>query len=151
MMPALLIRTSIGPCHDDAKARTDDRELRSSSRTSVSAAMPFATARPLTGLRTASTTCAPAWASTSAVALPSPLVAPVTMNVLPVKSGRSAAVQFVTVMRDSLKRFGYASDGRGTVAPPPHWTARGLRQLGRDETLGTRRGCARSRPVAPGG
>ena len=104
MMPALLIRTSMGSCHDDAKARTDDRELRSSSRTSVSAAMPFATARPLAGLRTASTTCAPAWASASAVALPSPLVAPVTMNVLPVKSGRSAAVQFVTVMRDSLRK-----------------------------------------------
>src|ERR1700730_15112925 len=108
MMPALLIRTSMGCCHDDAKARTDDRELRSSSRTSVSLAMPFATARPLTGLRTASTTCAPEWASALAVALPSPLVAPVTMNVLPVKSGRSAAVQFVTVMRDSLRRFGYA-------------------------------------------
>src|ERR1700724_3741934 len=70
--------------------------------------MPSATACPLTGLRTASTTWAPAWASASAVALPSPLVAPVTMNVLPVKSGRSAAVQFVTDMRDSLRRFGYA-------------------------------------------
>src|ERR1700733_3608664 len=109
MMPALLIRTSMGSCHDDAKARTDDRELRSSSRTSVSLAMPFATARPLAGLRTASTTCAPAWASASAVALPSPLVAPVTMNVLPAKSGRSAAVQFVTVMRDSLRKFGYSA------------------------------------------
>src|SRR5882757_2332582 len=108
MMPALLMRTSIGPCHDDAKACTDDRELRSSSRTSVSLAMAFATACPLAGLRTASTTCAPAWASASAVALPSPLVAPVTTNVLPVKSGRSAAVQFVTVMQDSLRRFGYA-------------------------------------------
>jgi len=50
MMPALLMRTSIGPCHDDAKARTDDRELRSSSRTSVSPAMPSATARPLAGV-----------------------------------------------------------------------------------------------------
>src|SRR6202022_4434409 len=108
MMPALLIRTSTGPRHDDAKARTDDRELRSRSRTSVSLAMPSATACPLAGLRTASTTCAPAWASASAVALPSPLVAPVTMIVLPVKSGRSAAFQFVTVMRDSLRRFGYA-------------------------------------------
>jgi hypothetical protein len=47
-------------------------------------------------------------AGASAVALPSPLVAPVTTIVLPVKSGRSAAVQFVTVMRDSWRRFGYA-------------------------------------------
>src|SRR5258705_6224900 len=108
MMPALLIRTSMGPCHDDAKACTDDRELRSSSRTSVSPAMASATACPLAGLRTASTTWAPARATASAVALPSPVVAPVTMNVLPVKSGRSAAVQFVTVMRDSLRGFGYA-------------------------------------------
>src|SRR5260370_7778399 len=97
--------------------------------------MPFATARPLAGLRPASTTCAPAWASASAVALPSPLVAPVTMNVLPVKSGRSAAVQFVTVMRDSLRRFGYAvvdgalwhrhragrRDVSGSWGDPKHW------------------------------
>src|SRR6201993_2425126 len=150
MVPALLIRTSIGPCHDDAKPRTDDREL-TRSRTSVSPAIPSATACPLAWLRTFSTTWAPARATASAVALPSQLVAPVTMIVLPVKSGRSAAVQFVTVMRDSLRRFGYASGGRGTVAPPPRWTAPGLRRLGRGETLDTCRRCARSRPVAPGG
>src|SRR5271156_299977 len=38
-----------------------------------------------------------------------------------------------------------------TMAPPPRWTARRLRQLGRPETLDTPRRSARSRPVAPGG
>ena len=57
--------------------------------------MAAATALPFAVLRTASTRCAPAAASARAVACPIPLLAPVTITVLPVMPGTSAALKVV--------------------------------------------------------
>ena len=58
---------------------------------------------PFAVSRTASTTWAPARASSRAVINPRPLLAPVTTTVRPAKEGRSAAVHFFEeVMRPNV-------------------------------------------------
>jgi hypothetical protein len=105
--PALLISRS-SPAwampKRSAKARTEARLERSSSSSAREAA--GASARidatadsPLSRLRQASTTAAPALASACAAASPSPLLAPVTTTVRPAWSGMSAAVHFSAIQR----------------------------------------------------
>ena len=92
MTPALLISTSIWPSNPSAKACTEDRSARSSFCTSVSPAIAPAAVLPFEVSRTASTTRAPAPASSRAATSPMPLFAPVTTMVRSLWEGRSAAV-----------------------------------------------------------
>ena len=87
MIPALLTRMSMGPSQPSANSRTEARLARSRRRTSVVPDISDAAASPLSVLRTARTTRAPWPASAPAAARPMPLLAPVTMTVLPVMSG----------------------------------------------------------------
>src|SRR5215207_3761652 len=96
--PALLINTLSSPGQLSAKARTEARSARSSWRTSQSPEMDSAAAAPLARSRTASTTRAPASASSRAVGSPIPLLAPVTMMVRPCCDGRPAEVHSVELM-----------------------------------------------------
>jgi hypothetical protein len=93
--PALLISRSIGPSQPAANARTESRLARSSARTSVTPGVAAAAALPFSVLRTAKTTRAPVAASAWAAAWPMPLLAPVTIAVVPVRSGMSATVKVV--------------------------------------------------------
>ena len=96
--PALLISTSSGPSQASAKARTEDSEARSSSRTSVSPVMLRAASWPRAVSRTASTTRAPARPSSRAVTRPRPEFAPVTTKVRPSRAGRSDAVHLLMAL-----------------------------------------------------
>ena len=95
MIPALLMRMSIGPSQPAANSLTEARLARSSRRTSVVPGICDAAASPLSVLRTARTTRAPWSASAVAAARPMPLLAPVTMTVLPVISGMEDAEKVV--------------------------------------------------------
>ena len=102
--PALLISRSRSPCHDSANSRTEARSARSRRRTSTVPLAPWtvrAAASPRFRSRTASTTCAPARARASTVAIPSPLLAPVTTAVRPVWSTMSLAFHFCLVAMSS--------------------------------------------------
>ncbi len=94
--PALLMSTSISPpSQPSANSWTDTRLARSRARTSVCPFI-FAAARsPFSSERTASTTRAPAPASALAAARPMPLLAPVTITVRPVMSGREVELEVV--------------------------------------------------------
>ncbi len=84
--PALLIRMSTSPPSSPGNARTDDRSARSSSSTWVDPPISAARVAPRSVLRTAMMTRAPALASACAVPSPTPLVAPVTMIRLSLRS-----------------------------------------------------------------
>jgi hypothetical protein len=89
--PALLTRMSSEPLHADVKAATLDRSPSSSAPT-VTASLPVvarmsaATPSPVSVLRTARVTAAPAAANARAVSTPIPEDAPVTMARLPDRS-----------------------------------------------------------------
>ena len=79
--PALLTSTAIS--RPAANSRTEARSAKSRRSTSVLPGIPAAARSPLPMSRQASTTCAPARASSVAVTAPNPLFAPVTTIVRP--------------------------------------------------------------------
>ena len=81
--PALLTSTAICPV-PAANSPTEARSARSRRRTSALPGIPAAARSPLAVSRQATTTCAPARASSVAVTAPNPLFAPVTTIVRPV-------------------------------------------------------------------
>ena len=70
-----------------------------------------AAAFPLSRLRTANVTSAPCRASSVAATLPMPLFAPVTMAVVPERSGRSSAVQRGALMASTYANFRFVCRG----------------------------------------
>lgn len=103
--PALLIRMSTGASIRSAKARNDDRSARSSFSTAVDPPIWAARSFPSSVLRTARITSAPALARARAVPSPTPLVAPVTITRLPVRSPSRSGVHGMVTANQSNGRF----------------------------------------------
>src|ERR1700677_3353002 len=113
--PALLISRSMSPCQTEANRRTESRLARSSTRTAVAPGMVAAAASPFAWSRTARTTWAPALATAAAAVRPMPLLAPVTITVLPDISGMSAAEK--AAMADPRDRRGSSAGWSECSAP----------------------------------
>ena len=124
MTPALLTSRSSGPLQPSANSRTDARLARSSRRTSVVPGIAAAAVSPFAVSRTARTTRAPAPANARAAARPMPLLAPVTITLRPVMSGRFWTPKVVmdnnvgsdsNAVNDNIFRYAHRRDG----APVP--------------------------------
>jgi hypothetical protein len=121
MTPALLTRTSrrsMRASNSSAEVRMLSRSARSTCWKLVAPPISSTTARPLASSRPHSTTRAPADANARADSLPSPLVAPVTAMVRPLRS-RPATTSSVVVSTSKAIRGPYSALGNGLP-----WTLR---------------------------
>jgi hypothetical protein len=105
MTPALLIRRSSPWCEERKRSANDCTEERlprsswdnSTPRPGAADAISFSAASPFWMSRQASTTLAPARASSRAATSPMPLLAPVTIAVRPVWSGICSVLHFALI------------------------------------------------------